>query len=104
MILQVHWMRMLDNKLVSRRDCEPGVSLGGVRCLSGGGRSNNGTHRPLLTTHILRAFQQVGMDVGDSGVNVRSLILDVGSDGMGVHDIGVSGGDGYVRVCCKFPL
>ena len=80
------------------------MSLGGVRCLSGGGESRNGTHRLLLTTRILRAFQLVTMDVGDSGARVRNVILDVGNDGMGVHDIVASGGDGCVRVCCKFPL
>ena len=78
--------------------------LSGVRCLSGGGRGRNGTHRLLLTTRILRAFQQVGMDVGDSGLDVRNVILDVGSDGMGVHDVVASGGDGCIRVCSKFPL
>ena len=77
---------------------------GRVRCLSGGGRSSNGTHHLLLTTRILRAFQQVGINVGDSGVDVRSVILDVGSNSMGVHGIVASGGDGCVRVCCKFPL
>ena len=51
---------------------------------------------------IFRAFQKVGMDVGDSGTGVRNVILDVGSDGMGVHDIVASGGDGCVCICCKF--
>ena len=74
------------------------MGLGGIRWLSGDGQSRNGTHHLLLTTRILRPFQQVGMDVGNSGAGVRSLILDVVSDGMGVHDIVASGGDGCVRV------
>ena len=78
------------------------MRLGGVRWLSGGGRSRNGTHHLLLTTHILRASQRVMMDAGDTGV--RNVILDIGSDEMGIRDIVASGGDGCVRVCCKFPL
>ena len=78
------------------------MSLGGVRCLSGGGESRNGTHHLLLTTHILWAFQQVGMDFGDMGV--RNVILDIGSDGMGIRNIVASDGECGVRVCCKFPL
>ena len=80
------------------------MSLGRVRCLSGGGQSRNGTHCLLLTTNILRAFQRVKVDVGNGGVGVRNGSLDIGSDSMGVYDIVASGGDGCVRVCCKFPL
>ena len=78
------------------------MSLGGVRCLSDSGQSRNGTHRLRLTTCILWAFQQVGMDFGDTGV--RNVILDIGSDGMSIQNIVASGGDGCVRVCCKLPL
>ena len=80
------------------------MSLGGVRYLSGGGQSSNGSHYLLSTTGTPRAFQQAGTDVGNSGAGVRNVILDVGSVGMGVHDIVAGGGDGCVRVCCKFPL
>ena len=80
------------------------MSLGRVRCLSGGGQSRNDAHHLLSPTRIFRAFQQVRMDVGDSGARVRNGILDIGNDGMGVHEIVASGGDCCVRVCCKFPL
>ena len=80
------------------------MSLGRVRCLSGGGQSGNGTHYLLLTTNILRAFQRVVVDVGDSGAGARNVILDFGNDGMGVHDIVASGGDGCISICCKFLL
>ena len=97
-----HWMRMLDTRLVFRRDRLPGVRLGRVRFLSIGGRNRDGTRHLLLTTRILRVCQPVSMDVGKSGADVRNVILDIGSNGTGVHDIVTSGG--CVRVCCKFPL
>ena len=79
------------------------MGLGGILWLSSDGQSRNGTHYLLLTTCILRAFQQVGMDVGNSG-GIRNFILDVGSDGMDIHDIVASGGDGCIHICCNFPL
>ena len=79
------------------------MSLGRVRYLSGGGQSGNGTHYLLLTTHILRAFRYPPRRIENSGVGVRNSSLDIGSNGMDIHDIVASGRGGWVRVCCKFP-
>ena len=74
------------------------MSLGSVRWLSGDGHGGSSTYRLLMTARVLRAFQRVTMNVGNI------VILEVGSDGLGVHDIVTNGRDCWVFALCKFLL
>ena len=62
--------------------------------------STNGTHRPILTTRILGAFQRVTMTVGNNG-GVHNVVLDTGNDGVGVFDIMADGRNDWICVDCE---
>ena len=74
------------------------MSLGSVRWLSGDGQDRSGAYRSLMTARVFRAFQRVTMNVGNS------VSLEVGSDGVGVHDIVTNGRNCWVFAFCKFLL
>ena len=63
--------------------------------------STNGTHRPILITRILGAFQYVAMTVGNNGEGVQSIILDTGDDGVCVGNIMADGRNDWICPDCK---
>ena len=74
------------------------MRLGSVRWFSGNGQGRSGIYHLLMTAHVFRAFQRVTMNVGNI------VILEVGSDGLGVHDIVMNGRNCWVFALCKFLL
>jgi len=67
-------------------------------------QGTNGTHRPILTARILVTFQWAAMTVRNNGESVEDVILDAGSNGVGVHGIVTDGGSGWICAYCKCLL
>jgi len=63
--------------------------------------STNGTHRPILTTRVLRAFQRVTITVGNKGGGVHNVVLDTGNDCVGVRGIMTDGRNNWISVDCE---
>ena len=80
------------------------MGLGGVEWLLSDRRSTNGAYSQILTTCIFGAFGRVVTNVGNNDGSVRSIIPDVGSDGVGVHYIVLNGRNGHISVDCEFLL
>ena len=66
--------------------------------------STNGTHRPILTTRVLGAFQRVTITAGNRGGGVHNVVLDSGIDCVGVRGIMSDCRNGRICVDCERPL
>jgi hypothetical protein len=64
----------------------------------------NGIHHSILTPRILGFFQCVTMAVGDNSEGVHNVILDAGSDGVGVRGITTNARTSCICACYECLL
>ena len=80
------------------------MSLGKLERLLDDRQSINGTYHPILTVRILGPFQRVTATQGNNGEGVHDVIMDAGSDSVGVRDIVTNGRNGCICVYRERPL
>ena len=75
------------------------MSLGNGKHSFGGGWIIGGTHRPVFAINTLLTSHHGTVDVGNYGVGVDYILMNVGDDDPGVCNIVTDVGNNGVCVC-----
>jgi len=58
----------------------------------------------MLIVSILLTFQDVAMNIGDHGVGVSNLVMDVGNNSADIHDAVTNFRNGSTYIYCGIGL